>query len=157
MRSRCDGIALEATLARAKTLQVCGFGGSLRPAPSDVDEAVALASEQHDIRLGRRIGRFADLADGFFVWTRDEDQLFWLGCVHGPWHYDDSADAAAVDLVHVRPCTWTDEPVLASEAPAAVLATFGRGGRNFQRIHDSRIAAQTVDSWHRSHHPRADQ
>jgi hypothetical protein len=157
MRSRCDDIPLEATLARAKTLEVCGFGGLLRPPPREVDEAVALASDQHDIRLARRIGRFAALTDGSFVWTRDDDHLFWLGCVRGAWRYDASDEAAAVDLVHVRPCEWTDDPVLASDAPAAVLATFGRGGRNLQRIHDPRVAAQTTDIWHRSQHPRGDQ
>ena len=38
------------------------------------------------------------------------------------------------------------DPVLASEAPAAVLATFGRGGRNFQRIHDPTVAASRLPS-----------
>lgn len=157
MRSRRDDIPLDATLWRAKTLHVCGFGGTLRPPPDDLDNAVARAVEQHDIRLARRIGRFATVADGSFVWTRDDDQLFWLGCIEGSWWYDGDERAAAVDLVHVRPCAWANDPVLASEAPAAVLATFGRGGRNFQRIHDSLVGAQTDVIWHRSHRRRGDQ
>ncbi|MCW2593839.1 MAG: hypothetical protein JWQ86_6266 [Mycobacterium sp.] len=157
MRSRRDDIPLDATLWRAKTLHVCGFGGTLRPPPDDLDNAVARAAEQHDIRLARRIGRFATVADGSFVWTRDDDQLFWLGCIEGSWWYDGDERAAAVDLVHVRPCAWANDPVLASEAPAAVLATFGRGGRNFQRIHDSLVGAQTDVIWHRSHRRRGDQ
>jgi len=157
MRSRRDDIPLDASLSRAKTLHVCGFGGPLRPPPGDVDEAVARAKEQHDIRLARRIGRFAAVADGSFVWTRDDDHLFWVGRVQGAWRYDGRAAAAAVDLVHVRPCVWADDPVLASEAPAAVLATYGRGGRNFQRIHDTRVAAQTAVIWHRLPHRHGDQ
>jgi hypothetical protein len=152
MRSRRDDIPGSATLGRAMTLNVCGFGGALQPPPSDLDDAIARAAEQHDIRLARRIGRFAAVADGSFVWTRDDDHLFWLGRLHGPWRYDGSAQANAVDLVHVRTCTWAYDPVLASEAPPAVLATFGRGGRYFQQIHDLRISAQTVDIWDRSHH-----
>jgi hypothetical protein len=157
MRSRRDDVPVDATLSRAKSLHVCGFGGTLRPPPRDVDEAIGRAAKQHDIRLARRIGRFAAVADGSFVWTRDDDQLFWLGRVQGAWRYDASEEAAAVDLVHVRPCSWADDPVLASEAPAAVLMTYDRGGRNFQQIHDPRVAAQSAVSWHRLRHPRGDQ
>jgi hypothetical protein len=67
MRSRRDDIPLDPTLWRAKTLNVCGFGGALRPPPGDVDDAVARAAKQHDIGLARRIGRFAAAADGAFV------------------------------------------------------------------------------------------
>jgi hypothetical protein len=157
MRSRRDDVPLETTLARARALDVCGCGGTLRPPPADLDTAVARAAEQYDLRLARRIGRFAAVGEGSFVWTRDDDHLFWLGCIQGSWRYDGDERAAAVDLVHVRPCAWANAPVLASEVPGAVLATFGRGGRNFQRIHDPRVAAQTTDIWHRSRHPRGDQ
>ena len=157
MRSRRDDVPVKATLARAKSLNLCGFGGILRPPPGDVDAAIARAVEQHDTRLARRIRRFAAVPDGSFVWTRDDDQLYWLGCIEGSWWYDGDERAAAVDLVHVRPCAWANDPVLASEAPDGVLATFGRGGRNFQRIHDPRVGAQTAVIWHRSHRRRGDQ
>ena len=150
MRSRCDAVALEATVSRARALGVCGFGGRLQPAPRDVEdaeEAVALATAQHDVRLAARIARFADVEADSFVWTRDGDGLFWLGRVRGPWRYDTDAGAAAVDLVHVRACEWRDTPVLLDEAPAAVLATFGRGGRNFQRIHHDAVLGQTRRIW----------
>jgi hypothetical protein len=149
MRSRRDDVPLDATLARAISSKVCGFGGVLAPVPRDLDDAVELAA-QHDQRLAGRIARFADVATDSFVWTRDGDALFWLGRLRGPWHYDADPAAAAVDLVHVRRCAWSDIPVLPSEAPAAVLATFGRGGRNFQQIHDAAVLGQTEALWDRT-------
>jgi hypothetical protein len=134
MRSRSDDVDLRATIERARRLGLCGFGQRV------VDD------EQ---RLDRRVARFAAIDDGSYVWTRDTEGLYWLGRIAGPYFYDDDADAAAVDLVHVRPCGWLPEPVLESDAPAAVVATFGRGGRNFQQTHDAAVGRQTARIWAR--------
>lgn len=134
MRSRNDAVELEATLDRARRLGFCGFG-----------QLVSRSSEQE--RLVRRIDRFAELPDGSFVWTRDTDGLFWLGRVSGSYFYDADQDAMAVDLVHVRPCEWLTTPILEHDAPAAAVATFGRGGRNFQEIHDPLIGEETQRIW----------
>jgi hypothetical protein len=147
MRSRRDDVAPGRTLSRARAIGVCGFGGVLQPAPLDVEEAVTRAAAQHDARLAARIARFADVEAGSFAWTRDGDGLFWLGRLSGPWRYDSDAEAAAVDLVHVRACRWCERPVLLDEAPSAVLATFGRGGRNFQQIHHPAVLGQTRQIW----------
>lgn len=122
LRSRRDDVDPAATLARALRLGLCGFG-------SDATE--------------RRVERFAAVEDGALVWTRDADGLFWLGRLGGPVRYDDTAEAVAVDLIHVRPCTWCARPVTESTAPPAVVATFRRGGRNFQRIHDADVGSQS--------------
>ena len=134
MRSRSDDVDLRATLERARRSGVCGFGQRV----GDGGEAA---------RLGRRVARFREIDDGSFVWTRDADGLYWLGRIDGPYFYDSDAAAAAVDLVHVRPCRWLPDPVLESQAPAAVIATFGRGGRNFQQTHDSAVGSQTARIW----------
>jgi hypothetical protein len=134
MRSRSDDVDLRATIERARRLGLCGFGQRVR----DRGEAQ---------RLDRRIARFAEIDDGSFVWTRDADGFYWLGRIEGPYFYDDDAAAAAVDLVHVRPCRWLSAPMLESDAPPAVVATFGRGGRNFQQTHDSAVGAQTARLW----------
>ncbi|WP_099039889.1 GAF domain-containing protein [Mycobacterium neglectum] len=130
MRSRRDDVDLQPTIDRALAAGLVGFG-----------EAGA------DERLARRITRFGDVADGSFVWTRDTDGLYWLGRIDGPLFYDDAG--AAVDLVHVRPCRWITDPVLEPEVPAAVLATFARGGRNFQQTHGPDVGAQTAAIWRR--------
>jgi hypothetical protein len=128
MRSRREDIDPQQTIDRALAMGVVGFG-----------DAAA------DDRLERRVGRFADVADGSYVWTRDIDGLYWLGRIDGPLFHDD--DGAAVDLVHVRPCRWVTDPVLEPEVPAAVLATFARGGRNFQQTHDPNVGEQTAAIW----------
>ncbi len=85
--------------------------------------------------------------DGSFVWTRDVDGLYRLGRIDGPYRYDSSAAALAVDLVHVRPCTWLAEAMTEAGVPAAVIATFARGGRNFQQTHDEAAELQTARIW----------
>ncbi len=94
--------------------------------------------------MARRLERFAEVPDGAFVWTREVDGLYRLGRLAGPWRYDASADAVAADLVHVRPCSWS---VALADVPAAVLHTFSRGGRNFQRIRDPAVEPATADLW----------
>jgi hypothetical protein len=134
MRSRSDAVAPQATIDRARRLGLCGFG-----------QSVSGPAEQE--RLVRRIARFAEVDDGSFVWIRDSDGLFWLGRISGPYFHDADKAAAAVDLVHVRPCEWLRLPTLERDAPAAVSATFRRGGRNFQKIHDPSIGQETQRIW----------
>ncbi|BDB41189.1 MULTISPECIES: GAF domain-containing protein [Mycobacterium] len=134
LRSRSDDVDPGLTIERARRLGLCGFGRLLRdPAESG--------------RLERRVARFAEVENGSFVWTRDPDGLFWLGRIAGPYFYDDVDTASAADLVHVRPCDWLSEPLLEPEVPDAVVATFGRGGRNFQRIHHPSVSQETQRIW----------
>ncbi|WP_123027615.1 GAF domain-containing protein [Mycolicibacterium stellerae] len=130
MRSRRDDVDFGATIERALRVGVCGFGEPV-----------------HDGRSARRVERFADVEQGSFVWTRDPDGLYWLGRVSGPYFYDDTDDAVAVDLVHVRECDWLPKPLLEPEVPAAVVATFRRGGRNFQQTHDATAGAASLRIW----------
>jgi hypothetical protein len=134
MRSRNDAVSPEATIDRARRLGLCGFG-----------QSVSRSAEQ--ARYDRRVARFAELDEGSFVWTRDTDRWFWLGRISGPYFYDADKTAAAVDLVHVRPCEWLCMPMLEHDAPAAVVATFLRGGRNFQKIHHPSIDQETQGIW----------
>lgn len=134
MRSRNDAVAPQATIDRARRLGLCGFG-----------QFVSRPPERE--RLARRVARFADLDEGSFVWTRDTDGWFWLGRISGPYGYDADEAAAAVDLVHIRPCEWLATPILEQDVPAAVVATFRRGGRNFQQIHHPSIDRETQRIW----------
>jgi hypothetical protein len=134
MRSRNDAIQPQATIDRARRLGVCGFGRLVRQ-----------SGERE--RLARRVARFAELDEGSFVWTRDPHGWFWLGRISGPYVHDADETAAAVDLVHIRPCEWLSMPVLEHDVPAAVVATFRRGGRNFQEINHPSISAETQRIW----------
>lgn len=131
LRSRRDDVDPQAMIDRAQSLGLCGFG-------SDSDPE----------RLARRVERFVRVPDGSFVWTRDADGWFWLGRIDGPYSYD--ADGESLDLVHVRPCRWRAAPVAESQTPAAVVATFHRGGRNFQQIHDARVGEESARLWEQS-------
>ena len=124
-----------------------GIGDALSEAPAGLDEAVAAAAAEHGEKAGRMLRRFAELPDGAFVWTRVGDGSYRLGRIAGPWRYDDSAAARAVGVHHVRPADWRDRPVGEHEVPPAVAATFARGGRNLQRIHDSGAERATGTSW----------
>jgi hypothetical protein len=131
MWSRRDDVDFGATIERARAHGLCGFGSAGSPAD----------------RLARRIDRFRDVERGSFVWTRDPDGLYWLGRITGSYFHDTDDDAAAVDLVHVRECRWLTEPLLEPEVPHAVIATFRRGGRNFQQTHDATVGAESQRLW----------
>jgi hypothetical protein len=124
-----------------------GTGDPLEPAPATLDEAVAHAADRHGEKAGRMLRRFADLPSGAFLWTRTSDGALRLGRIAGPWRYDDTADARAVGIVHVRAAVWLPRPLSDDEAPPAVPATFGRGGRNLQRIHDADAERATAAFW----------
>jgi hypothetical protein len=130
LRSRRDDVDPRGARDRALSLGLCGFGGDRDPE-----------------RLARRVERFAEVADGSLVWTRDAEGLYLLGRLDGPYSYDPGGED--VDLVHVRPCRWLAEPVTESRAPAAVVATFGRGGRNFQQIHAADVGEASLRLWER--------
>ncbi len=110
------------------------MGGQLPTTPETLAEALAELSAAYDERLARRVERFAAVPEGAVVWTRDADGLLWRGRIVGPWRYDDEPAALAADLVHVRGARWEHEGQPEHLVPAAVVASFGRGGRNFQRI-----------------------
>jgi hypothetical protein len=151
MRSRDDRVADGAAVERALATGVCGMGGRLDQTPATLPEARAAVEARYGERVARRIERFASLPGGTFVWTRDVEGLFWLGRLAGPWRFDASPSARDVDLVHVRDCVWSSEPIAPSRVPAAVTATFARGGRNGQRIGATGSSEAAADLWARLH------
>jgi hypothetical protein len=94
-----------------------------------------------------RIRRFAAVPDGAFVWTRDTDGMYWLGRLSGPVHPAGGAAHEEAGLTHVRATDWLDRPFGEDEVPAAVAATFARGGRNFQRTHGDAVERRTAEIW----------
>jgi hypothetical protein len=143
MRSRNDAVEPQATIDRALRLGSCGFG-----------QSVSQPAEQE--RLALRVARFAELDEGSFVWTRDTNGWFWLGRISGSYFYDADETAAAVDLVHTRACDWLSTPILEHDVPVAVIATYQRGGRNFQEIHHPSIGKETQTIWDARTNQRAE-
>jgi hypothetical protein len=126
-----------------------GIGDRLDAVPATLEDAVAAATRRAGAgaKAGRMLRRFAELPDGSFVWTRDGAGFLWLGRIAGPWRYEDGPAARAVGLHHVRPATWRERPASEDDAPAAVTATFARGGRNLQRIRDAAAERETARLW----------
>lgn len=133
MRSRIPEVDPDLAVERALATGVCGVGGRLRSTPRDAAEAVARTADEHDERTARRLERFQAVPVGSVVWTRDPSGFYVAGTLTGPWRYDADPAAYDADLVHVRDCAW-QEPLPEHRAPPAVVATYRRGGRNFQRI-----------------------
>jgi hypothetical protein len=98
-------------------------------------------------KAARMLHRFARLPDGVFVWTRDQAGRFHLGRLGGEMREDDSAEALAVGITHVRPAEWLDRSFDETQVPPAVSRTFARGGRNLQRTHDEEAEALTARLW----------
>jgi hypothetical protein len=134
MRSRDDAVDPATAVARALDLGLVGVGGRLCAPPQDLRAAVVRVAAEHDERVARRLERFADVAEGAEVWTRDEAGLFHRGTVTGPWRYDTEPAAHAADLTHVRSCRWDPAALAEHQVPAPLAAAFRRGGRNFQRV-----------------------
>jgi hypothetical protein len=112
-----------------------------------VEHGVVGIGVANDERSARRLHRFAELPDGVFVWTRTGDGNYRLGRMDGPASEVDSAAARAVGMRHVRPAEWLERAFDEDEVPAGVAATFARGGRNFQRIHDHDVERRTAALW----------
>jgi hypothetical protein len=134
LRSRRNDVDPALAVTRALECGLVGMGGVLRSTPRSLAQGLAALSEAYDERLARRVERFALVPDGAVVWTRDPDGRYRRGRITGPWRYDDDPAAVTADLVHVRAAEWDDEGLEEHLAPRAVVASFRRGGRNFQRI-----------------------
>lgn len=145
MRSRRDDVPPGAGVERALHLGLCGMGGRLAAPPASVADALVATDRELGERAARRLERFADAMDGAFVWTRDFDGHFWLGRLNGPWRYDSTPEGRLAHLVHVRPCEW--RAVASAKVPAAVSATFARGGRNWQRIRRQDASLSSAALW----------
>jgi hypothetical protein len=124
-----------------------GIGDVLPDPPESLDDAIAAVHETHGARAARMLERFAALPDGTFVWTRTSDGLYRLGRIAGRWRYDDGPSARTTGIHHVRPADWLERPFGDDAVPAAVAATFARGGRNLQRTHGERAERQTTALW----------
>jgi hypothetical protein len=124
-----------------------GIGGPLEIEPEDLDEAVEVTAVTHGPKPGRMLERFAALSDGTLVWTRTGEEEYRLGRIGGPWRWDSSAAARTTGIQNVRDAVWLPRTFGPDEVPAAVAATFARGGRNLQRTHDADAERLTARLW----------
>ena len=147
-RSLClvaDRVSIYRAPMRARVLDVAAGVG----AEHGIRRGVVGIGPGSGERAARMLHRFATVPDGAFVWTRDSGGGYHLGRMSGPMNEDWSPSARVVGIVHIRPAQWLQRVFAEAGVPRAVTATFARGGRNFQRIHDEEAERLTAELWGR--------
>lgn len=146
MRARAMNAEREAGASFGLEYGVVGTGDALEGIPASLHQAIEETRGRYGEKAGRMLRTFAELPERTLVWTRAHG-FFRLGRISGPWRYDGSNAARQVGIHNVRPADWLERPFGDDEVPVAVSATFARGGRNFQRIHDAGAEQRTVELW----------
>ena len=136
--------------------QVLGLGWRLGP-PEAGRESVDVYLERHKATYRNSPVRLIlkEVAEGDFIWARDELGRYILGKALGPgdFHYNsteqtDETWRALQDMFHFVPvklkgCS-SDEPLDDTEVPGGVKARFSARGRALQRIWDPFIIEYTT-------------
>jgi hypothetical protein len=97
----------------------------------------------------RRFGAEAQVGD--FVWTRDTHGRYLLCRITGPYRYDGSPAACAVDVHQVRSVEWAPRPLNDLEVPGGVIRCFIGTGSSFSRIKDPSARQMTPYLWEKLH------
>lgn len=147
MRARDRDLSAGVGAAHGVKHGLVGIGDALPSPPATIDQATSDATEVHGAKDGRMVYAFAQVPDGAFVWTQMPDESYRLGRIAGTWRYDDSPEARRVGIHHVRDVAWLERRFAEEDLPAAIVGTFARGGRNFQRIHDEETAVWAARVW----------
>jgi len=105
--------------------RVFGLGWSVENGASGMpwEEYAAKAAVEHGTHLSawtRHMKFLRDsLADGDFVWIRDNNALYYVGVIDGPWTYRASSENVTADLVNVRKCNWST-PISSMNVPGTL-------------------------------------
>jgi hypothetical protein len=126
---------------------VVGIGEPLEVDPVEIEEAAEITAVTYGPKAARMLRRFASLPEQTLVWTRTDDDAYRLGRIAGSWRWDGSTAARAVGIHNVRDTQWMPRTFSGDEVPAAVVATFDRGGRNLQRTHDHEAERRSEELW----------
>lgn len=97
----------------------------------------------------RRFGKEAEVDD--FVWTRDTSGRYLICRITGPYRYDISDAAKAVDVHQVRAADWAPRPLNDLEVPGGVIRCFVGTGSSFSRILDPGARLLTAYLWEKLH------
>jgi hypothetical protein len=146
-----DGVRIYRAPMRARDLDIPAGAGAEHGLACGV---VGIGSGRGE-KAARGLHRFATVPSGAFVWTRDRAGDYHLGRIVGPLREDRSPAAIAVGIVYVRDTSWLARAFKETEVPSAVAQTYARGGRNFQRTHDSEAEQMTAELWQHERGGRA--
>ena len=123
---------------------------------TSLDVMVATIGAKSEAGWGRtaaqtvhRFGAQAEIGD--FVWTRDTSGRYLLARISGPYRYDISEAARAVDVHQVRAVEWAQRALNDLDVPGAVIRCFVGTGSSFSRIHDEGARLLTGWLWEKLH------
>lgn len=158
MRSLKEGVD------HAKQVAYCLQGGlvgigwgvaelSSGAALADVLNAIASNNEKGWGRQAASTVRlFGEVAqEGDFVWTRDLSGAFWVGRIAGPYRYENSAQAKAVDTHQVRDVEWGSRALNDLEVPGAIIRAFSGQATSFSRMWNEGARRYTAWLWDELH------
>ena len=117
---------------------VLGMGWRVTPAEGELswDEYQNRRDERRDedgrYDRGGNVNRWKEkVSIGDLVWTKTEDDRFWLARITGDWHYDSSVAAKKADIVNQRPAM-----IVEIGGRADVPERVAKGGRHaVEEIH----------------------
>ena len=99
-----------------------------------IEQSEAPGSGRTAAQIVRRFGAEASIGDS--VWTRDTHGRYLVCRIVGPYRYDGSLAATAVDVHQVRDVDWAPRPLNDLEVPGGVIRCFIGTGQSFSRIHN---------------------
>ncbi len=156
LRSTLEGVDHKEQVDHCVLGGIIGIGWRMDDLGADatLDQACQLieATPGWGLTPAQTVRRFGEQAkDGDFVWTRDTHGRYWLCRITGPYRYDGSDAAKAVDVHQVRDAEWAPEPLNDLEVPGGVIRCFVGTGSSFSRIHDGPARQLTPYLWEKLH------
>jgi hypothetical protein len=129
--------------------EVIGVGWAIdNDEPLPLERYLELSADAYPDGTGNStVRRLASMAMGDLVWMRSTDGVYHLCKVHGPWKYEASREARAVDIVNTRRVEIAEVGV-EIHVPGKIIAAF-RSARTVQRINDEIALAASVLIWNK--------
>lgn len=133
-----------------------GWGLDSLPSGAPLADVLAAIRAKDERGWGRQaastVRLFGEEAKkGDFVWTRDLSGRFWVAQITGPYRYENSAKARALDTHQVRKVEWSPKPLGDLEVPGAIVRAFSGTSTSFSRIHDHGARLYTAWIWEKLH------
>lgn len=121
---------------------IAGIGWPVADIVSTSDEYERAARLKYDSNVAS-IPFARDIKIGDYVWARDKNGKYYLGCIEGDWYYSIDPLHLELDIPNQRACRWLE---IGSEEniPGKIVACF-RPARTFQAIQNPLM--ETFSIW----------
>lgn len=112
---------------------IAGIGWPVSVNVTNANEYEQAARADYGVRVAS-IPFAYDPLPGQYIWARDRNGKYYLGCIKGDWFYSNDPLHLELDIPNQRKCEWVE---IGSEEniPGKIIACF-RPAKTFQAIHD---------------------